>query len=88
MQRILWEGPWKFVFNGFDYDELYNLEDDPNEMQNLVNEESQQDRVRKMMAKVWKRVRETGDRAILESHYFSMRFAAVGPDYDRGASPV
>ncbi|QDT34709.1 Choline-sulfatase [Thalassoglobus polymorphus] len=80
MQRILWEGPWKFVFNGFDFDELYNLDDDPYEMQNLINEETQQDHIQKMMAKLWKRVRETGDRAILESHYFSMRFAAVGPD--------
>ena len=31
MQRVLWKGPWKFVFNGFDFDELYNLEDDPSE---------------------------------------------------------
>ena len=31
------------------------------------------------MRHVWRMVRDTGDRAIYESHYYSMRFAAVGP---------
>ena len=35
-QRILWDGPWKFVFNGFADDELYNLERDPHESTNLA----------------------------------------------------
>ena len=30
-QRIIWQRDWKFVFNGFDFDELYNLKDDPHE---------------------------------------------------------
>ena len=34
-QRILWQGPWKYVFNGFDYDELYDLATDPDELVNL-----------------------------------------------------
>ncbi len=34
-QRVVWDGRWKFVFNGFDFDELYDLEDDPLEMTNL-----------------------------------------------------
>jgi arylsulfatase A-like enzyme len=80
MQRILWQDEWKFVFNGFDFDELYNLTDDPFEMTNLIDEPGQQSRVEAMMSKVWRRVRDTKDRAILESHYFSMRFACVGPD--------
>ena len=28
-QRLLWDGDWKYVHNGFDYDELYNLAVDP-----------------------------------------------------------
>ena len=35
-QKIVWDGPWKFVFNGFDFDELYNLDDDPWELKNLA----------------------------------------------------
>ena len=80
MQRVLWQGDWKFVFNGFDFDELYNLKDDPAEMRNRIEEPEQRSRIELMMAEIWRRVRDTGDRAILESHYFSMRFASVGPD--------
>jgi choline-sulfatase len=79
-QRIYWEGPWKFVFNGFDYDELYNLDDDPHELRNLAAEAACRDRVRSMMTAVWRNIRDTGDRTLLNSQYYSMRFAAVGPD--------
>ncbi len=78
-QRILWEGDWKFVFNGFDFDELYNLREDPYEMHNRIDEPEQQDRVKAMMGEVWKTVCETGDRALAETHYFSMRMGIVGP---------
>ena len=80
MQRILWQTPWKFVFNGFDFDELYNLHEDPHETHNLAGEPNQQQRIESMMLEIWRRVRDTGDRAIFESHYFSMRLACVGPD--------
>ena len=80
MQRIVWQGDWKFVFNGFDFDELYNLADDPFEMTNLAARPEHQTRIEAMMTEVWRRVRDTNDRAILESHYFSMRLACVGPD--------
>lgn len=80
MQRILWQDDWKFVFNGFDFDELYHLAEDPFEMNNLVTQPEHQSRVGSMMSGIWRRVRDTKDRAILESHYFSMRLACVGPD--------
>ena len=80
MQRILWRGDWKFVFNGFDFDELYNLREDPFETTNRVGESAQRERVESMMSEIWRRVRDTGDRAIHESHYFSMRLACIGPE--------
>jgi arylsulfatase A-like enzyme len=79
-QRILWHGAWKFVFNGFDFDELYNLYEDPFEMNNRINEPEQRSRIDSMMAGIWRQVRDTNDRTINETHYFSMRFACVGPD--------
>jgi choline-sulfatase len=79
-QRIAWEDDWKFVFNGFDFDELYNLADDPWEMTNLVARSEHAERVRRMMTDVWRRMHETGDTTILNTHYHSMRFAAVGPN--------
>lgn len=79
MQRVLWRDGWKFVFNGFDFDELYDLQNDPHEMTNLAQAAEHRSRVESMMSEVWRRVRDTGDRAIHESHYYSMRFACVGP---------
>jgi arylsulfatase A-like enzyme len=35
-QRITMTKDWKYVYNGFDYDELYDLQRDPYEMQNLA----------------------------------------------------
>ena len=37
-QRIAITERFKYVFNGFDYDEMYDLERDPDEMRNVVNE--------------------------------------------------
>jgi arylsulfatase A-like enzyme len=79
-QRVYWEDEWKFVFNGFDFDELYNLAEDPLEMTNLAADEGQADRVKHMMTGVWRRMHETGDTTLLNSHYHSMRFAAIGPN--------
>ncbi|MEO6982597.1 MAG: sulfatase-like hydrolase/transferase, partial [Edaphobacter sp.] len=35
-QRIVMTKDWKYVYNGFDYDELYDLKKDPHEMHNLA----------------------------------------------------
>lgn len=80
MQRVYWEGPWKFVFNGFDYDELYNLADDPHEMHNLACRPEQQERVRHMMSRIWHHVARTGDRTLQGVHYYPLRIAPVGPN--------
>jgi arylsulfatase A-like enzyme len=37
-QRILITQRYKYVFNGFDIDELYDLETDPSEMNNLIDD--------------------------------------------------
>ena len=37
-QRIAITDRFKYVFNGFDIDEMYDLERDPDEMRNVVNE--------------------------------------------------
>lgn len=78
-QRVLWDGEWKFVFNGFDFDELYDLEEDPYEMKNLAGEAAYQERVCEMMAKVWRIIGETGDHSLYNSHYPALRVAPCGP---------
>ncbi len=78
-QRIWWEEDYKFVFNGFDFDELYHLTTDPDELTNLAADPAQEERLNRMMKEVWREIRETGDRALEETHYFSMRMGRVGP---------
>ena len=78
-QRVVWDGPWKFVFNGFDFDELYNLDDDPWEMHNLAGDLACADRLRTMTAQMWKTVRKTGDLSLYNSHYPILRVAPYGP---------
>ena len=78
-QRIIWDGPWKLVWNGFDFDELYHLDDDPYEMRNLIDDPARQDRGAALMRYAWQVVRDTGDRALFNSHYPILRLAPVGP---------
>ena len=57
-QRILNNGKHKFIFNGFDFDELYDLENDPFEMNNLALDPAY-DSVRQMMIeRMWARIAE------------------------------
>jgi len=79
-QRIVWNGPFKFIFNGFDYDELYNLEEDPGEMYNLFDEAKYYDIRKSMIKKMWKIIRETDDKTLVGAHYWTLRFLDFGPD--------
>ena len=79
-QRILWQGEWKFVFNGFDFDELYDLASDPHESTNLATHAEYRERCESMMREIWRIIRETGDRTLNETHYYSMRIGCVGPN--------
>ena len=78
-QRIVWDGPWKFVFNGFDFDEMYNLEDDPGEMNNLAEQADYTDQLRAMTALMWQKIEATGDHSLARSNYPPLRVAPYGP---------
>ena len=80
MQRVVWDGPWKFIWNGFDFDELYHLEKDPYEMNNLASEDVYRPQIHKLTEMIWDRIKETNDHTLLNAHYYSMRFAMHGPD--------
>ncbi len=86
-QRIVYDGPWKFVFNGFDFDELYNLEDDPYEMTNLAEAPEHQEVLQHMCALMWKYVDRTDDRSLKNSHYPILRVAPFGPNIEDPGLP-
>ena len=79
-QRIVWGERYKYIFNGFDYDELYDLENDPHELRNLANDPAYREIRDELAARMWKRVHETGDHNMYNAHYGTLRFAPIGPN--------
>ncbi|MFT5368713.1 MAG: arylsulfatase A-like enzyme [Candidatus Latescibacterota bacterium] len=79
-QRVVYDGGWKLVMNGFDFDELYNLDDDPYEMTNLIDVVEHRDQLRNLTKYMWQVIRDTGDRALWNSQYPVLRVAPFGPE--------
>lgn len=79
-QRIVWQENWKYVFNTFDEDELYDLAADPHELRNLAADPGQRDVLEAMARCMWRWVAETGDENMLKAQYGMFRFAPVGPE--------
>lgn len=79
-QRVLWRDGLKYVFNGFDDDELYDLDADPHELTNLATDPAHRERLRTMAAHMWRIVRDTDDHTLAEAQYGMFRFAPVGPE--------
>jgi arylsulfatase A-like enzyme len=83
-QRVIWDGAWKFVWNGFDYDELYNLENDPYELKNLAADPAYRERLRHMTGIAWRIAGETGEERFFTHYsYPTLRFAPFGPGRKR-----
>jgi arylsulfatase A-like enzyme len=78
-QRILWRDHHKYVFNGFDEDELYDLTADPHELHNLASDPTRRPVLEMMAARMWEIARQTNDFNLYESQYGMFRFAPVGP---------
>ncbi len=78
-QRVVWDGSWKLVFNGFDYSELYDLDSDPSEMHNRIHDPSCDETVKQMFKLMWKNVRDTGDHSLFGAEYPILRIAPYGP---------
>jgi arylsulfatase A-like enzyme len=76
-QRWVQTRQWRYVFNGFDFDELYDLKNDPHEKTNL-SEDPAFATVKAAMAKrLWQLARQEQDSATLS--YITVGVAPVGP---------
>lgn len=69
----------KSVLNGFDNDELYDLETDPYEMINLAPDPSYDFVLREMTTRMWQRIHETDDFNMYNSPYWMFHHIPVGP---------
>lgn len=83
-QRVYWEKNWKYVLNGFDEDELYDLSKDPQELCNLAADPNFHGKVVEMLSGLWRNARKTGDHSICNTSYPIMRIEPVGPDLRKG----
>lgn len=76
-QRIMRMGRYKYIFNGFDFDELYDLEADPGERHNLINEPGLEEVKRRLLARMWDYIRDTGD--TIDNAYPPVSLVPIGP---------
>jgi arylsulfatase A-like enzyme len=76
-QRSVMTRDYKYVFNGFDRDELYDLRHDPDELRNLAADPAYAGVLREMCGRLWAFAAEEGDTAI--NPYITVGLAPYGP---------
>jgi arylsulfatase A-like enzyme len=76
-QRSVLTDRWKYTWNGFDFDELYNLENDPHEIINLAQHPAYRNSIQEMCRLLWQEGHRENDAAICS--YFTVGTAPFGP---------
>ena len=76
-QRSVRTAEWKYVFNGFDDDELYHLADDPHEMHNVAADPAHAAVIRDMCRRMWRFAHRENDSVI--NPYITVSLAPHGP---------
>jgi arylsulfatase A-like enzyme len=64
-QRMLRTDKWKYIWNTTDVDELYDLEQDPHELTNLIYDPSCLDLIKEFRRLLYERLLEEGDGLVL-----------------------
>ncbi len=76
-QRSVSTRDWKYVFNGFDDDELYDLRHDPHELQNRIHDPACAPIIRELCRRLWRFAREEDDTMI--NPYITVGLMPWGP---------
>ena len=76
-QRSVMTRDFKYVFNGFDRDELYDLRADPHEMRNLAGDLAYEAVKREMCGRMWRFAYQEDDTAI--NPYITVGLVPYGP---------
>ncbi len=77
IQRSINNRKWKFVYNGFDFDELYDLEEDPHETRNIANQPEYNELKLHLMKEIWQFAYDHKDVCI--NPYIMVSLAECGP---------
>ena len=78
-QRLVWHGDWKYVFSPGGIDELYNLTEDPNEVDNRADDPACREVLIEMARRMWRKMESIGDESLSNTHYATLRTAPIGP---------
>ena len=77
IQRSIESDDWKYVFNAFDFDELYDLRRDPLELNNLAGDPRYQGVVRELVGELWRFAKANSDTYI--NPYIMTALMPYGP---------
>ncbi len=77
IQRSVTTTDFKLVYNGFDYDELYDLRNDPDEMNNVIKDPAHAAVIKELYIKLWSFAKENNDTCI--NPYIMVGLAEYGP---------
>jgi arylsulfatase A-like enzyme len=77
-QRIVATKTHKYVYNGFDFDELYDLVNDPYELKNVAQDPAYKDVKHDLVRKMWRFAEQEKDEMIFNP-YGTVAFAPWGP---------
>jgi len=83
-QRIIRDHRFKYVFNGFDFDELYDLKNDPCELKNLANDPDYESVKQRLIEEMWRWAVKTDD--ILFDPYPTVALIPYGPQKQKSSS--
>ena len=76
-QRSVMTQDYKYTFNGFDRDELYDLRNDPDEMRNLADDPAYEGIKKQMCRRMWRFANREDDTAI--NSYITVGLTPYGP---------
>ncbi|MBC7287989.1 MAG: hypothetical protein H5T86_08085, partial [Armatimonadetes bacterium] len=76
-QRIIFDGRYKYVFNAFDFDELYDLREDPGELVNLAHDPCYADEIERLCGLMWRWAKLAEDP--LYTPYPTVALTPIGP---------
>lgn len=77
IQRSVMTKEWKYVYNGFDYEELYDLRTDPGETTNLYGKQEYDQIVKELSKRIWSFAHAVDDVCI--NPYIMVGLAPYGP---------
>lgn len=77
-QRTVMTRDYKYVYNGFDWDELYDLQNDPHELTNLAQDSTYDEIKHGLVRQMWRFAAEHNDELIMNP-YYTVALAPWGP---------